>query len=68
MVEDFKKVLVLMAKVIAVNYIIFNNFMADSFIKFIAISLAIFLGLYFKLKRVIIYLSDKNRKLVLTMK
>ena len=68
MVEDFKKVLVLMAKVIAVNYIIFNNFMADSFIKFIAISLAIFLGLYLKLKRFIIYLSDKNRKLVLTMK
>lgn len=68
MVEDFKKVLVLMAKVIAVNYTIFNNFMADSFIKFIAISLAIFLGLYLKLKRVIIYLSDKNRKLVLTMK
>lgn len=42
MAEDFKKVLVLMAKVIAVNYIIFNNFMADSFIRFIAISLAIF--------------------------
>ena len=50
MVEDFKKVLVLMAKVIAVNYIIFNNFMADSFIKFIAISLAIFLWAVLKNK------------------
>lgn len=50
MVENFKKVLVLMAKVIAVNYIIFNNFMADSFIRFIAISLAIFLWAVFKIK------------------
>ena len=43
MVKDFKKTLVLMAKVMAVNYIIFNNFMANSSIRFIAISLAIFL-------------------------
>ena len=42
MVKDFKKTLVLMVEVMAVNYIIFNNFMANSFIRFIAISLAIF--------------------------
>ena len=43
MVKDFKKTLVLMVEVMAVNYIIFNKFMANSYIRFIAISLAIFL-------------------------
>lgn len=43
MVKDFKKTLVLMVEVMAINYIVFNNFMANSSIRFIAISLAIFL-------------------------
>lgn len=50
MVKDFKKTLVLMVKVMDVNYIIFNNFMANSFIRFIAISLAIFLWAVLKNK------------------
>ena len=43
MVKDYKKTLVLMVEVMAVNYIIFNNFMDNSFIRFIAILLDIFL-------------------------
>lgn len=43
MIKDFKKALILMVEVMAINYIVFNKFMADSFIRFIAISLAIFL-------------------------
>jgi len=43
MIKDFKKTLVLMVEVMAINYIVFNKFMSDSFIRFIAISLAIFL-------------------------
>ena len=50
MVKDFKKTLVLMVEVMAVNYIVFNNFMTDSFIRFIAISLAIFLWAVLKNK------------------
>ena len=43
MIKDLKKTLVLMVEVMAINYIVFNKFMSDSFIRFIAISLAIFL-------------------------
>ena len=43
MIKDFKKTLVLMVEVMVINYIVFNKFMSDSFIRFIAISLAIFL-------------------------
>ena len=43
MIKDFKKTLVLMVEVMAINYIVFNKFMSDNFIRFIAISLAIFL-------------------------
>lgn len=39
-----------MVEVMAVNYIVFNNFMSDSFIRFIAISLAIFLWAVLKNK------------------
>ena len=39
-----------MVEVMAINYIVFNNFMANSSIRFIAISLAIFLWAVLKVK------------------
>ena len=39
-----------MAKVMAVDFVIFDNFMAEEFIIFIAITLAIFLWAVIKIK------------------
>ena len=50
MVEDFKKLAVKMAKVMAVDFVIFYCFLTEDFLIFIAITLAIFLWAVLKVK------------------